>query len=83
MGDGRWIMDGGWWMVEDGSQEVEKTCFSEINIPNIIQYFFPNVSRPLRRLFKTSFVKNTKKLTDFKYFIKFHTMFYLLILRVI
>merc|ERR1712131_104284 len=41
-----------------------------------IQYFFLVVSRPLRRVFKTFFEKNSKKIKIFKFVKKFRTTFF-------
>ena len=60
----------GW--VMDGPQE---TMFFG-NISKTTQYFFLIVSGPLRRLFKTSFLKNSKKIKIFKFVKKFRTIFF-------
>ena len=55
----------GWmhgWMERGRSFEAQKTMFFG-NISKMTQDFFRSVSRPLRRVFNTSFVKISKKKT--------------------
>ena len=51
------------------------------NLSKDSQYFFLNVSRPLRKVFKTSFVKISKFLKNLKIFKKFRTIFFSEIFR--
>ena len=71
-----WMVDGGWmdgWWT--GDLEVEKNMFFG-NISKTTQYFFLVVSRPLRRLFKTFSVKNSKNSKFFIFCKKFRTIFF-------
>ena len=60
-GGGRWMV-----VVVDGHELSKKNMFFE-NISKTTRYFFLTVSRPLRRGFRTSFVKISKKLKKIKF----------------
>ena len=63
----------GWWM--DGWTDGPQIMFFG-NISKNTHFFGLTVFGPLRRLFKTSFVKNSKVLKNFIYFLKFRTIFF-------
>ena len=72
--------DGWWWwwmvvVVVDGHELSKKNMFFE-NISKTTRYFFLTVSRPLRRGFRTSFVKISKKVKKIKFWKKFRTIFF-------
>ena len=60
--------------------EGQKIMFFR-NFSKDSQYFFLNVSAPLRKVFKTSFVKISKFLKNLKIFKKFRTIFFSEIFR--
>ena len=60
--------------------EGQKIMFFR-NFSKDSQYFFLNVSRPLRKVFKTSFVKISKFLKNLKLSKKFRTIFFSEIFR--
>ena len=71
-----WMVDG-WmdgWMV-DGWMVCTKTMFFG-NISKNTHFFGLTVFGPLRRLFKTFFLKNSKKIKKFKFVKKFRTIFF-------
>ena len=56
--------------------EWKSTFFFVAHISENTQYFLVNISRPLRRIIKACFVKNSKKIKKTKFFKKFRTIFF-------
>ena len=62
-------------MMVDGSRKSKKIMYFK-NFSKTTRYFFLVASRPLRRVFKTFYEKNSKKNKIFIFCKKFRTIFF-------